>query len=360
MKTKKIVKERNEYLDILRGIAIFLMVWGHCIQYGNGLEFSKPEMFFNNFLFKFIYSFHMPLFMLISGYVFAYTVRKHNKIHSFLLNRFWRILLPIASWQIVNCLKYLVKPQAEERWILVYLMSLPKEFWFLWAIFYCSIAIWVGRYVFKDNILWYFWGFAMTFFVPEVVPNMKYYEFLYPFFVGGYLWNEKRDERNWNKIDNRMQTIILLVFLLIYVFLMHFWNYDSYIYTSGYTLLWREEPLHQFGIDIYRMFVGFAGSTVMMLGIKLIYEKKRQKQKCEKWVIFIEHILAELGKKSLGIYIISGQLVGTLLIANIQYFSCNYFVNLIQTAIIIGISYLITYWIGKNTILDGMFLGGRN
>ena len=354
------IGERNKYIDILRGIAIFLMIWGHCIQYGNGIEFSKPDVFFNNFLFKIIYSFHMPLFMLISGYVFAYTARKYDKVGSFLLNRFFRILLPIISWQIVNCFKYLIKPQTEEIWILIYLKSLPKEFWFLWSIFYCSIAVWIGRYVFKDNILWYLFGFALTFGAPEVVPNMKYYEFLYPFFVGGYLWNEEKDKIGWNKKGSGVQTIVLLAFMMIYVISMFFWNYDSYIYTSGYTLLWRENPLRQFRIDIYRMFIGFIGSAIMMLGIKLIYEKAHQKQRGTKGIMVMERILSELGQKSLGIYIVSGQLVGTLLISNIQYFQCNYFVNLIQAVIIIGASYMVTYLIGKIRIFDIMFLGGRS
>lgn len=357
---KEEIGERNKYIDILRGVAILLMVWGHCIQYGNGVEFSKPEVFFNNFLFKIIYSFHMPLFMLISGFVFAYTARKYNKISSFLLNRFLRILLPVISWQIVNCLKYLIKPQTEEMWIFIFLKSLPKEFWFLWAIFYCSIAVWIGRYVFKDNVLWYLLGFVMTFCAPEVVPNMKYYEFLYPFFVGGYLWNEKKEKIGWVKKGNRVQTIVLMAFMIIYVLSMCFWNYDSYIYTSGYTLLWRENPLYQFGIDIYRMFVGFIGSIIMILGIKLIYEKIHEKQSWTKGIMTMEYILSEFGQKSLGIYIVSGQLVGILLISNIEYFQCNYFVNLAQTAIIIGASYLITYLIGKVKILNIIFLGSRS
>lgn len=56
--------ERNEKLDNLKGIAIFLVVWGHSLQYLNNGEFD----FFENSLFQVIYSFHMPLFMVISGF----------------------------------------------------------------------------------------------------------------------------------------------------------------------------------------------------------------------------------------------------------------------------------------------------
>lgn len=60
------IDNRNLFIDALRGISIFLVLWGHSIQY-----FSAGEInYFNNFVFRFIYSFHMPLFFLISGYVF--------------------------------------------------------------------------------------------------------------------------------------------------------------------------------------------------------------------------------------------------------------------------------------------------
>ena len=48
---------------------IILVIIGHSIQYGSGSNFIEKQMFFNNYLFKFIYSFHMPLFIMISGYL---------------------------------------------------------------------------------------------------------------------------------------------------------------------------------------------------------------------------------------------------------------------------------------------------
>ena len=49
--------KRIEYLDIARGIGIFLVVLGHC--------YSLPE-----WMWHLIYSVHMPLFFVLSGYVF--------------------------------------------------------------------------------------------------------------------------------------------------------------------------------------------------------------------------------------------------------------------------------------------------
>ena len=55
-------KNRNPFIDLSRGFAVFLMLWGHCIQYC----VAKTDIdFYENPVFKVIYSFHMPLLMLI-------------------------------------------------------------------------------------------------------------------------------------------------------------------------------------------------------------------------------------------------------------------------------------------------------
>ena len=63
-------KRESFYWDIVKGAAIFLMIWGHCIQYCA----LKDISYMDDVMFKIIYSFHMPLFMLISGYFAARSI----------------------------------------------------------------------------------------------------------------------------------------------------------------------------------------------------------------------------------------------------------------------------------------------
>lgn len=56
--------KRDKTIDILKGTAIILMVLGHVIQ-----TIYAPDNYDENLIFKFIYSFHMPLFIFISGYL---------------------------------------------------------------------------------------------------------------------------------------------------------------------------------------------------------------------------------------------------------------------------------------------------
>lgn len=62
-------KSRNIYFDILKGIAIILVAYGHVLQTFN----SNWE---SSIIGKTIYAFHMPLFMLISRYFFYPSVKK--------------------------------------------------------------------------------------------------------------------------------------------------------------------------------------------------------------------------------------------------------------------------------------------
>ena len=48
---------RNVQLDITRGIAIVLMILGHCMLFGETVRYI-------------IFSFHMPLFFIFSGYFY--------------------------------------------------------------------------------------------------------------------------------------------------------------------------------------------------------------------------------------------------------------------------------------------------
>ena len=68
------MEKRNKTIDIIRGFAVFLVLWGHVIQYFTIDGFA----FYDNYLYKLIYSFHMPLFMIVSGYLFFNSVSKHS------------------------------------------------------------------------------------------------------------------------------------------------------------------------------------------------------------------------------------------------------------------------------------------
>ena len=87
-------KQRNLYLDYLKGIAIFCVTWGHCIQGCNSDQFDV----FTNSVFQVIYSFHMPLFMVISGYLLG---KNEKTFSSICKSRMIGLILPYITWNVL-------------------------------------------------------------------------------------------------------------------------------------------------------------------------------------------------------------------------------------------------------------------
>lgn len=81
---------RIKYFDALKFFTIFPVVWGHCIQHFQTNDCSE------NIVFRYIYSFHMGLFMMISGYFSISSIRM--SISSFVTKEFMRLIYPCIVW----------------------------------------------------------------------------------------------------------------------------------------------------------------------------------------------------------------------------------------------------------------------
>lgn len=79
---------RIDWLDILKGIAIILVVLGHIPCVGD------REAFLN----RLIYSFHMDLFFALAGYTAALSYCKTNKAFTFIKKRILTLLVPYIAW----------------------------------------------------------------------------------------------------------------------------------------------------------------------------------------------------------------------------------------------------------------------
>ncbi|MEG2917972.1 MAG: acyltransferase [Clostridium sp.] len=94
------------YISLLKNIAIILVVVGHagCIYAGKWsfpVVHGKSEKL--RYITEYIYSFHMPLFVFISGYIYNYNKEKLGKSYSLYkltLNKSKRLLLPYFTFGI--------------------------------------------------------------------------------------------------------------------------------------------------------------------------------------------------------------------------------------------------------------------
>lgn len=124
---------RNKYYDRLKGFAIILVVIGHSIQstYGNYDDIT---------LFRYIYSFHMPLFMYISGMVLYRPINNIDFI--WLKKRFKSLVYPFLSWMIIP---YIFSSRWNEfpQYVKNVILSPDYALWFLWVLFINSAILFI-------------------------------------------------------------------------------------------------------------------------------------------------------------------------------------------------------------------------
>ena len=131
--------KRNDFLDILKGILIISVVFGHALQYGSGSLFLQSELYWEHPLMRLIYSVHMPLFMAIAGYLTCFSLQRHPAL-TYITRRWIKLFPPILTWSVLLLLM--------RGCVTKHLPGIPDvlsgiltTFWFLWSILICSSLV---------------------------------------------------------------------------------------------------------------------------------------------------------------------------------------------------------------------------
>lgn len=122
-------KQRVLYWDVVKAFAIFLVVLGHCMQFltHDGFIWDSP-------LNSFIVTFHMPLFMMVSGY-FASSVLKGD-IKGTAISKLRQLLVPsVTTYFAVGVLLLVLKRKACLEGLLSIMSYCASSFWYLKALF---------------------------------------------------------------------------------------------------------------------------------------------------------------------------------------------------------------------------------
>ncbi len=77
-------QSRNKQIDVLKGIAIFMMVWGHLISAGK----------------SFVYMFHMAVFIITSGYFYRGVDRSFLSLLDGIRRRVGRLYIPYVLYNV--------------------------------------------------------------------------------------------------------------------------------------------------------------------------------------------------------------------------------------------------------------------
>jgi glucans biosynthesis protein C len=189
------MKEKDQSIETLRGLAIILVVAGYIIKDDlghNGHTLISSALKFSYYLLKPI---RMPLFTVISAYLYAESPAIRETFKKLVTGKARRIMIPFT---VVSAMQYIfyhlahVKgPHPLHEIYKIYIVPF-EQFWFLYSIF--CIFIFVG---FMDSIkafdtfkkwgLWFALALALNAaFEPTRLFSINGTNYLLPFFLMGY------------------------------------------------------------------------------------------------------------------------------------------------------------------------------
>lgn len=225
------VKQRLIYVDRLKGFAIFLVVLGHVIQY-NSLDFTS------NKLFAAIYSFHMPLFFFISGYIAEKMTDNigFRAYGGFIGKKSMALLLPLFSWPLVTSYLFSVDRNVADIPNILVRQIVTPDLWFLHSLFLIFLIYGVVR-VLQDRqaenvrssaqIMFHGLALAACFGFSKVFPDLNALPYImnYGFFSMGTMLARREGLANFV-----MDKWVHLVAVVSFVFLVAYFQFDQLVF----------------------------------------------------------------------------------------------------------------------------------
>lgn len=221
-------EKRNQFVDIMRGIAMLLVVLGHTMT-GCTVDSQK------SFLFNIIWSLQMPLFILISGYVTKYSrpISDGKGLWKYVKRRTIAYMLPWAVWSFG--VRGIIFGQDGFLNVRSLLWNMDSGYWFLATIWTISmifgIASFLAEHASNGNILkkqivlvvCYLAGMVllvgigvllgMSFFAIKL--TLYYMPFYYAGFLYGQLDDKLMEADNGKKIIDCVVAICFVIWLAV-------------------------------------------------------------------------------------------------------------------------------------------------
>ncbi|WP_321437566.1 acyltransferase family protein [uncultured Bacteroides sp.] len=309
------MEKRVKYLDLIKFFAIYCVLLGHAMQF-------IGKNFWSNPVWEFIYSFHLPLFMIISGYFFSSSLQL--SFGSFLRKKTAQLILPPLVWYFILCLLYcFINPFINEKTALKFSVhGLISSFWFLKSLFGCYLIVFLSMKLIKNQLA----ACLITCIALCLIPfgDLLSINFLLPFFWIGFFFQKYRVSVEKKALFLWKGCLVLFALSLI------FWNGNYTIYNNPIELL-SFSPFHFafdcFQVMLFRFFIGLVGSFFFIFSIQMLYKRSENNK--------LVDICCVMGKYTLGIYLLQMVLFERLFFALALYL--DFLPVLALTFVILGI-----------------------
>lgn len=286
-------KKRIDAYDLLKAFAIFLVVLGHVVQHClTSDHYDEP-------FYIIIYTFHMPLFMVLCGFFSWHSMRL--SFGEMVIKKINSIIIPCISWGIIIYLSlfvvHIIKNKSVGN-IFDFFIFIWNEYWFLKALFICYVLTWacVNSKISK-YLLYPILCLAVQFMPFFNIPIML------PCFIFGLLL-KNIIEKKWLPKFIPFFLLLYLIFLFYYqreyfdgTIEIYWWNSNFSLCSLGKIFLLR----------CYRFVLGVSATMFLVtFARKYLWNITFGKSR------LIDYIL-QCGKDSMGIYLIHTLLVSYLM-----------------------------------------------
>lgn len=325
------MKQRLIWADSLKGLLMLLVVLGHAIQYTLGDNACE-----RNHVWNYIYSFHMPAFMAISGYL-SYRGGGKNRL-SIICKRFLQLLIPYFLWEVIY---YLTKGSISLGSMVN--MFVHPYFWFLWVLFFIIITFQFGDWLsekFKVRQEIVIIGFGIMYTAIMVFGEFRIFGFqfiayYYMFYIFGYYIHK------YPKLIITSKPILTMI-VFIWVVLAWFWN--MHVLPPFLAPIPLPSTMIQYA---YRFLTGLiAVYALLCIAPELLNVDTNWNKP------FIE-----MGKISLGIYVVHLLLIPYFTKYLSQFINSNVAIIIVSFLIIGMVSWLVVWLLNKWSLTARLLLG---
>ncbi|MDR0636414.1 MAG: acyltransferase [Treponema sp.] len=303
-----IKKPRIEYIDLLKAFGIFCLLWFHSI---GDLRTSNDEwLLVADPVFKFIVTFNMPLFFMISGFLFAPSLNLNFK--DFLKKKSAALLIPHVIWSLLIALMNYgmtflgwragaPEPELAESFrvlsrIRAFFIPDPRaDLWFFKDLFLSSLIVFVSCKLFKKRYVAFIASmiFVLIFDVFGLVGKMQ--RFLMPIFWTGILL------KHYYPFVCRHINEVLTASGIVFAVCVYFFDFTYMIYISDFpplinfpqSLLSKKIVFDVTDIDVsgFRLLTAVAGSIFFFTLFQRFWKKNK-----------VTSLLSRCGQITLGVY----------------------------------------------------------
>lgn len=255
--------KRNYKIDNIKALLIFLVVIGHFVDELVG----KSDVF--KCIYIFVYSFHMPLFIFLSGYLSRKLIMSDekekikDKVFIYIILGFlMKFIFGLCLINIKGKVSFSLLSGASAPWYLFVLASFvvlstilkDKKFWPIF-IFSIILACFVG---YDNSIKDYLYLSRLVIF--------------FPFFWLGFKVDFKKIIK---KLNNRYVKFMFYIIIILYGTLVYFKIDEMYILRGLLTARHSFKSLDMLNYGFFIRFVYYIVSIVLSLGIVLLVPNKK-------------------------------------------------------------------------------------